>query len=209
MVAKTPMLGRTFGRLTVRSEGPKVYGALGWVCQCACGQTVVAHGGHLRRGVIKSCGCLKREALEYGQKLCTHGMSKTPTYKTWQSMHQRCGNPESDQYPIYGGRGITVCPQWATFEQFLSDMGTRPRGTTIDRIDPDGGYRPGNCKWASAREQANNRRDSVRVECLGVRFTIAEFAALVGLSVPGARHRVKAKFEKHSDGVYRLRVTNA
>lgn len=87
-----------------------------------------------------------------------HGLSNTPTHVTWMSMNQRCNDPGAVQYPYYGGRGITVCDRWQSFENFLADMGERPEGLTLDRIDGDGNYEPGNCRWATKSEQAKNRK---------------------------------------------------
>lgn len=88
----------------------------------------------------------------------THGQTGTPTYFTWVSMHQRCSNPKHDAFDRYGGRGILVCPRWQSFEAFLADMGERPAGTSIDRIDNDRGYEKANCRWATRAVQRNNRR---------------------------------------------------
>lgn len=110
-----------------------------------------------------SCGCFNRERSR--EQLTTHGKSKTKTYKTWDCMKQRCYNPNDNNYPNYGGRGIRICDRWLeSFTNFYDDMGDRPKHKTIDRIDVDGNYEPGNCKWATPKEQCNNTRNTVRFD---------------------------------------------
>lgn len=148
--------GQRFERLVVigRSDRISNAGAL-WVCKCDCGGEAVTTSLKLRNGLIKSCGCRKLEGLANFQ----HGYAnKGRTYRTWKEMRQRCRNPNGDKWRWYGGRGITVCVEWDDFERFLSDMGDRPEGMTLDRIDPDGNYCKANCRWATSKQQAETNR---------------------------------------------------
>lgn len=118
----------------------------------------------------------------HGSKhLVTHGMSYSPIYRIWRAMLNRCENPNVVAYRDYGGRGIIVCERWRTFENFYADMGERPEGRSLDRIDNDGPYSPANCRWASRSEQSRNRRDRRKITVLGETKTIAEWAETSGL----------------------------
>jgi hypothetical protein len=149
-----------------------------WVCLCDCGNTTSKTGHELASGDSKSCGCLQRELA--GNMNRSHGMARTPTYRSWQAMKERCYNEANTHYLAYGGKGITVCDRWlASFENFLADMGTRPKGMTLDRIKNEVGYTPGNCRWATAETQANNR--STNVVWQGVSMSIKQLAAHINV----------------------------
>lgn len=124
-----------------------------------------------------------------------HGASRdgrTPTYRSWKTMRNRCNNPRTPDYAAYGGRGIKVCDRWGAFAAFLEDMGERPRGTTVDRIENDRGYEPGNCRWANVYEQANNRRNNRMLEFQGQRKTMQRWAEDVGIPWSAIQYRLDA-----------------
>ena len=172
-IQDSDMVGKVFGRLQVLSRNQKDY----WKCVCNCGNTsvIVRSGKLLRNGQSKSCGCLQKEnairqSLNNTGVPKTHGKTRTPEYRVWVNMKARCLDPNSQAYKNYGGRGISVCERWKeSFETFLRDMGERPSDKySLDRTDNDGDYEPSNCKWVTAKEQANNRRGYGSSKYLGV-----------------------------------------
>lgn len=150
-----------FGRLVVVEQADNNNrGQVTWKCKCDCGNIKIICSASLVRGSTNSCGCLQKEDVK--KRSTKHGMRKTLTYKIWAGMLQRCNNWNDPSYKDYGGRGITVCERWLKFENFFADMGEKPHGLTIDRIDNDLGYYKENCKWATQAEQVRNQRLSVK-----------------------------------------------
>lgn len=178
------MIGKKFGRWTVVAQATWK-APIQWHCICVCGNAGIVFGGGLRDGSSTSCGCFAKENNK------THGYSNTPTYKTWCAMFQRCTNPNNPSYPRYGGRGINICKRWHKFENFLKDMGERPVGHSIDRIDNDAGYKPSNCRWATNFQQTNNRGGTIYITKDGVTKCLMEWAKTIGVNAKMLRMRIK------------------
>jgi hypothetical protein len=186
------LTGQRFGRLiAIRLAGNAHNGRVLWECICDCGNTKVTSSGDLRAGHTVSCGCGKLERLEkYRWK---HGRADTPEHIIWMSMRQRCNDPTATNYPRYGGRGIKVCERWAeSFANFFADMGPRPSPAhSIDRWpDNDGNYEPGNCRWATLEEQANNCRRNRRLTYQGRTMTMTQWCKELGLSPAMVQQRL-------------------
>lgn len=176
--------GHTFGRLTAIRRLPRSGSHERWLCLCACGKESVVQKSNLRTGHTISCGCVSTEVVM--KRSTTHGCARhnnrTPEYATWVGMRSRCLSPSSTKYPVYGGRGIKICPRWMIFENFLSDMGSKPsKRHSIDRINNDGDYEPSNCRWVTADVQQNNTSTNRLIEYAGVARTLAQWSTLTGL----------------------------
>lgn len=158
MVAVKDMAGDRFGRLTVVTRADNTpHGKAQWLCRCDCGTERVFRAAQLAEGRTGSCGCYRRERASGLNR--SHGRRMAPEYKSWRAMKDRCLNEGHVAYLRYGGRGIQIHPAWrGSFAAFYADMGPRPEGTTLDRVNANGHYEPGNCRWASLHTQAGNKR---------------------------------------------------
>jgi hypothetical protein len=192
MAGRKDITGQVFGRLTaVKPSYINARRSVVWRCRCECGGETEVPVNYLVRGNTRSCGCLAVEMKPtYRRK---HGKSQTDMYFAWKTMHRRCTDPKHPRWERYGGRGITVCDRWKSYENFLADMGERPEGTSIDRIDLDGPYAPENCRWATPKEQARNKSNSRFVEWDGRRQTIAAWAEEQGIGESTLRARLRLK----------------
>lgn len=183
--------GRRYGILTVLGLSERTGTDRYWLCRCDCGKYCEARGGNLATGSHKSCGCRKyTRPPKHGGSV---GGSWTPEYTAYHGIKQRCLNPNSPAYVYYGGRGITVCPRWIdSFNHFLEDMGPRPKGfTSIDRINNNGNYEPGNCRWSNDSEQQRNKRNNRLITINGITKCQAEWCALTGIHQATVNDRIR------------------
>lgn len=179
--------GRRFSRLVVvKRSGTKHAQAL-WLCRCDCGKETKVIGCMLRSGRTRSCGCFRGESTR--NRFTVHGMSNTSTYAIWTEMLRRCENQDCKDFSGYGGRGITVCDRWHSFEHFLFDMGERPHAMQLERNDNSLGYSPENCRWATRREQMRNMRSNVILEYRGEKRCLCDWADLLGIPRATAQNR--------------------
>lgn len=186
-----------FGRLTVIGEAEDHIQARGKryrrvVCRCSCGTEKLVLWQTLTSGYARSCGCLRMEMHLTRSATAARRREQHPgTYGSWVQMRSRCNDPGANGYARYGGRGIKVCSRWDSFDEFLADMGERPLGCSIDRIDCDGNYEPSNCRWATGAQQRNNTSRTRRLSFRGETHSIAEWSALTGLSQTCIRARLR------------------
>jgi hypothetical protein len=182
--SKTIPSGERFGMLTVIDRSHQDKRRLWWyACRCDCGKEISVRGYCLRDGKTKSCGCLRIEA---GKKTAKHGHlregNRSSEYITWMAIKERCYNQNSPRYKYYGARGITVCDRWLeSFANFLADIGPRPFGLSIDRIDNSKGYSPENCRWATPVQQARNKRNSILISHGGESMHVNDWAEKVSI----------------------------
>lgn len=171
----TPVIsvGMKFSQWTVLAQAEKKSRHPRWLCRCQCGRELIIYQCHLRSGNSKSCRKCHSD---------TKGMSKTPTWMSWSAMLERCTNKNHDAFHRYGGRGITVCDKWGRFAGFYEDMGLRPNGMSIDRIDNNIGYCKENCRWATHKEQSNNMSTNRKVEYRGKEYTIKQLSEYLGMN---------------------------
>lgn len=202
------LTGMRFVRLfAIKRAGSTPKGKALWECLCDCGKMIILPGRRLVNGNTRSCGCLKRDSTSARMRetRTTHGKSNTLTYRVWNTMLIRCGDPENKKFPIYGGRGITVCDRWKDFLNFLSDMGEKPAGLSIERINNNGNYEPDNCKWATAKEQANNTRRNRRITYNGETLTLTEWSQRLGITPSTLHERISVHGEFHALSMGRKR----
>ena len=156
------LTGLRFGRWTVLERGPSKNSQILWECKCDCGTKKLVYGSFLKKGESTSCGCYRVEQVVKAKVKHGHAgkTTRTPTYRSWESMRSRVLGDSYKGRKHYRDAGVTICQKWDSYENFLADMGERPKGTTLDRIDPFGNYEPSNCRWADTITQRNNRRDS-------------------------------------------------
>lgn len=183
MGKKVDLIGESFGQLTVTSFAGMTEDRMTrlWLCVCDCGGSITVPTKRLRNKMTKSCGCLMSKVLKV--RNTTHGMADTPLYRLWSAMHSRCYNPNNEAFHRYGGRGIYVDDRWHSFENFMADVGEKPKGLSLDRLNNDGPYSAINFRWATYTEQNSNRRDNVFVKMPnGEAVTKAEACRRIGVS---------------------------
>lgn len=196
--SRSDLTGLRFGRWVVQSRGTNGKGgSYRWNCVCDCGSQKLVWAQSLKQGRSTSCGC-------YGQSVpLKHGAASdrktTREYNSWTTMKRRCFNPSNAQYADYGGRGITVCERWLhSFEHFLADMGPRPENTTLDRWpNKNGNYEPGNCRWATRKEQQSNQRSNINISIEEITDTMAGWCRTLNLNPKAVSKRLQRGYSPH------------
>ncbi len=188
------IIGNRYGRLTVMLDcGQDSRRHNLYLTICDCGESKAVIGSFMLNGKISSCGCLKRESDS--KKFYKHGLIKDNEYSIWLAMRDRCSNPKSKNYKNYGARGITVSKEWDDYSVFIRDMGKRPDGYSIERIDNTKGYSKENCRWASFDEQVRNTRQNVNITYDGKTMCLTDWADELGLPRPTLHYRIHAGWD--------------
>lgn len=185
------LTGRIFNMLTVvKMAEHKLCERVKWVCICSCGNTTVVNGSSLKNGHTKSCGCLSRAS--FIKRSTSHGMCYSPENAAYRKMKLRCNNENNPRYRDYGGRGIKICDRWLeSFDNFYEDMGKRPsKKHSLDRIDNAVGYSPNNCRWSTDIEQANNKRNNLRLTLGSITDTLANWSRITEINYGTLRSRI-------------------
>ena len=181
---KINLIGKNFLRLTVLAEAGKQGSHLTWKCRCICGKERIVLGSNLKSGHTVSCGCIRVE----------HGQTGTKEHRAWRHMKERCLNKNHPNYHHYGGRGITICSPWVNFKPFFKDMGKCPPGMTLDRINNNLNYSPGNCRWATRETQSNNTRRTIFITYKNNRLSLSQWSRKAGIPLSTLCGRIKRKF---------------
>lgn len=197
-------VGDVFGRLVVLGSEERAppdnrgYRAYRVRVRCQCGVEFSVRESSLKGGNTTSCGCARREALRKSPGNYRHGQAiagrYSGAYGSWRGLRSRCEDTNNPAYPRYGGRGIQVCDRWKRFESFFEDMGPRPQGTSIDRIDVNGNYEPDNCRWADNFTQAQNTRTTIRVDLFGEHMALAKAARALGIT-PSSLYEWRTRYD--------------
>mgnify|MGYP004683691869 CR=1 FL=1 len=189
------LTGQRYGRLIVLERSNNIGNKTAWLCKCDCGKKTVVSGNNLHNGHVRSCGCLWKDIVpENNKKLNTrHGETHSKLHQTWSNMRYRCNNPRCKSYKDYGGRGITICEEWESYEAFrdwsLANGFADDR--SIDRIDVNGNYEPSNCRWTDMKTQSNNKRDNNYLKFQGQTHTIQEWSEITGIKWTTIKERIK------------------
>ena len=194
MVKYIDLTDKKYNMLTVIEKvDTSLHGEAVWKCRCECGNFTNVRGSHLTRGSVKSCGCL-RKVTGTDNRNYKHGMHNSRIYRIWALIKKRCYNKKDEHYPNYGGRGITVCDEWLHDFQAFYDWSMAngyADDLTIDRKDNDGNYEPGNCRWTTSKEQANNRRSTVHITVNGITKNTTDWAKTIGVGRSTIRRHIK------------------
>jgi hypothetical protein len=169
--------------ITVLGDGVESWcGKRTTLCRCECGKEFKRRTNDVKRGRILSCGCI----------VPRHGQSGSPEHRSWKAMRRRCSNPNTSDWKDYGGKGIKVCDRWNDFRLFFQDMGPRPQGCTLDRIDSSKGYSPDNCRWSTSDVQSNNRRTNRKITIGSETLGLAQWCRKIGIKLVTVKRRIKA-----------------